>query len=407
MTHGAEQSTLHMGLPMSHGKLAMWLFLVTEIMFFTGLIGTYGVLRHGTPEKYVVQPNGVYQKTKAWPTPHDVHLEEWIGAGNTFVLICSSLTVVLAHWYLSKKQMGKVVAYIAITLALGCLFLVVKAYEYRSKFQHGILPGYVYDTLDGFHVANKPNGLTKKILPDHVFDQGETYDSNRVPDGQADVAYVAKVRWQLGQILKDKKADAEILKKCQELLDKSAPIDNLYQLSANLTNDVKSVPTLPKLDRDQPMDLNQYKKSLKEAVSAALVSPAMKEKKPVDEKEKEEHEKELKVLREAEASLERSLNPMTAEKLNEEVTALIEKDHHLPLTKVIPHGNLWASCYFAMTGFHALHVFGGLVVFAIILLMGLTGKLGPQHESMLELTGLYWHFVDVVWIFLFPFLYLV
>ena len=60
-----------------------------------------------------------------------------------------------------------------------------------------------------------------------------------------------------------------------------------------------------------------------------------------------------------------------------------------------------------MTGFHALHVFGGLVIFAILLLMGLRGKIGPQHANMLELVGLYWHFVDIVWIFLFPLLYLV
>ena len=60
-----------------------------------------------------------------------------------------------------------------------------------------------------------------------------------------------------------------------------------------------------------------------------------------------------------------------------------------------------------MTGFHALHVFGGLVIFTIILLMGVRNKIGPQHANMLELVGLYWHFVDIVWIFLFPLLYLV
>lgn len=68
---------------------------------------------------------------------------------------------------------------------------------------------------------------------------------------------------------------------------------------------------------------------------------------------------------------------------------------------------MWASCYFAMTGFHALHVLGGLVIFVIILLMALVGKFGVQHTLMLELVGLYWHFVDIVWIFLFPLLYLV
>jgi cytochrome c oxidase subunit III len=79
----------------------------------------------------------------------------------------------------------------------------------------------------------------------------------------------------------------------------------------------------------------------------------------------------------------------------------------LHLTPIVPFGNMWASCYFAMTGFHALHVLGGLVVFVLILLVAARGKLGPQHENLLELTGLYWHFVDIVWIFLFPLLYLV
>ena len=60
-----------------------------------------------------------------------------------------------------------------------------------------------------------------------------------------------------------------------------------------------------------------------------------------------------------------------------------------------------------MTGFHALHVFGGLVVFAIILIMSARGRLTTRHEGFLEYTGLYWHFVDIVWIFLFPLLYLI
>ena len=71
MAHAVvEERPLHMGLPVSHGKLAMWLFLVTEIMFFTGLIGTYIVLRNGS---------------KYWATPEQVHLIEWIGALNQFL----------------------------------------------------------------------------------------------------------------------------------------------------------------------------------------------------------------------------------------------------------------------------------------------------------------------------------
>src|SRR6202023_2743251 len=84
----ADHPPGHMGLPLPNGKLAMWLFLVTEIMFFTALIGTYGILRNSVPTHDVIK----------WPTPEDVPLVEWIGAFNTFVLILSSLTVVLAHY---------------------------------------------------------------------------------------------------------------------------------------------------------------------------------------------------------------------------------------------------------------------------------------------------------------------
>src|SRR6516225_2909932 len=111
MAHAViEERPAHMGLPISNGKLAMWLFLVTEIMFFTGLIGTYIVLRNGS---------------RSWPTPHDVHLLEWVGAFNTFVLICSSLTVVLAHYSLAKGNVKLATIYVAITLALGGVFLIV------------------------------------------------------------------------------------------------------------------------------------------------------------------------------------------------------------------------------------------------------------------------------------------
>ena len=132
-----EPQVAHMGLPLSHGKLAIWLFLVTEIMFFTALIGVYMLLRNGMPTS-----------SEPWPSPHDVHLVEWIGAANTFVLIFSSLTVVLAHWSLHTGNPQKAVLYLGVTFAMGCVFLGVKAYEYWSKWDHQILPGRVHEKLD-------------------------------------------------------------------------------------------------------------------------------------------------------------------------------------------------------------------------------------------------------------------
>jgi cytochrome c oxidase subunit 3 len=79
-------------------------------------------------------------------------------------------------------------------------------------------------------------------------------------------------------------------------------------------------------------------------------------------------------------------------------------DEHpwLKLPIVIPGGNMWASTYFLLTGFHAIHVIVGLIVFALMIPM----TLGVLAVNYIENIGLYWHFVDLVWIFLFPLLYL-
>ena len=82
-TPSQSQLRYQPALPIPNGKFALWLFLSTEIMFFTGLIGTYIVLRFGAPEG-------------TWPSPQEVHVVEWIGAVNTFILLCSSATIVMA-----------------------------------------------------------------------------------------------------------------------------------------------------------------------------------------------------------------------------------------------------------------------------------------------------------------------
>ena len=86
----------------------------------------------------------------------------------------------------------------------------------------------------------------------------------------------------------------------------------------------------------------------------------------------------------------------------EEHEGLNDQHQWLKLPIVIPGGNMWASTYFLLTGFHALHVVVGLIVFAIMIPM----TLGVVAASLVENIGLYWHFVDLVGIFLFPLLYL-
>ena len=68
---------------------------------------------------------------------------------------------------------------------------------------------------------------------------------------------------------------------------------------------------------------------------------------------------------------------------------------------------LFFSLYFTMTGLHALHMIVGIVILVIIAWMAHKGRFDSEWHAPVEMTGLYWHFVDIVWIFLFPLLYLV
>jgi cytochrome c oxidase subunit 3 len=68
---------------------------------------------------------------------------------------------------------------------------------------------------------------------------------------------------------------------------------------------------------------------------------------------------------------------------------------------------IFFSLYFTMTGLHALHMIVGIVILFVIAWMAHKGRFDSEYHSPVEMTGLYWHFVDIVWIFLFPLLYLV
>jgi len=87
------------------------------------------------------------------------------------------------------------------------------------------------------------------------------------------------------------------------------------------------------------------------------------------------------------------------------------KNHIYPGSKVLknlPHGQLlFFGLYFMMTGLHALHVFVGMILLTINLVKVKTGSVNHEYYLLLENSGLYWHLVDLIWIFLFPLLYLV
>ena len=106
--------------------LGMWIFLITEIMFFGGMFLAYSIYRSRFPYVFAVASSS---------------LDVYIGAANTIVLLCSSLTMVLAVRAAALGRRNGVILFLILTLILGGVFLGVKAYEWNNKFVEHHVPG--------------------------------------------------------------------------------------------------------------------------------------------------------------------------------------------------------------------------------------------------------------------------
>jgi cytochrome c oxidase subunit 3 len=261
-------------------SIAMWLFLVQEIMFFGGLFTVYLVFRSRYPMAFAAGSN---------------HLDAFWGGLNTLVLIVSSLTMALTVYYAQKGKRTMQVALIIATMLFGTVFLGVKAIEYTDKYNHGTIP------VDGWNKKTAPGHSE----PEKAFALPfETRAS--AAESSAEHAYVNPT----GKFQIDAKTDWE-----------------------------------------------------------KLVEP------------NKEH------LTEAEQIGYFSAGQPDYEKFTDKV-------------------QIFFWIYFAMTGLHALHMIIGLGVMTWLLWKAWQGTFSAEYYSPVEIAGLYWHFVDIVWIFLFPLLYL-
>lgn len=129
-------------------KFLTWLFLASEVMFFTGLIVAYIVTRFNSA---------------SWPVVADI-LNVPLVAANTFILICSSVTMVLAldAYQQGQHQNGR--NFLVATMVLGAIFVGIQAVEWNELIHEDILPstnlfGATFYTLTGFHGAHVSGGV--------------------------------------------------------------------------------------------------------------------------------------------------------------------------------------------------------------------------------------------------------
>ena len=148
------------GMRVYNQKLGMWVFLTSEVMFFTGLIGAYLILRSNP---------GV-----EWALPGEV-LNVPLTAFNTFILICSSVTMVKAFAAIESGDQKGLRLFLVATVVLGAFFVGVQGFEYYKLVQEGFLPhcgeelaalvpschlyGSTFYTMTGFHGTHVSIGV--------------------------------------------------------------------------------------------------------------------------------------------------------------------------------------------------------------------------------------------------------
>ncbi len=264
------------------GKLGIWLFLLTEVLFFAGLFCAYTVYRAMHPEVFVYA---------------HYFLDTKLGALNTCVLLISSLT---AAWAVRNAQLAEKKALmlnIVITIACACTFMCVKYVEYSHKYHDGLLPGH--------HFQPKEQIWELKSFRDRHPEAAEYAEKlSKLDEKKAAPAGAAK-----GEAVKEEKIERPTEEELEPLL------------------------------------------------AAGLVGP-------------------------------RSLDPSA----------------HISRPRM---AHVFFGIYFFMTGLHGFHVLIGIGIWIWMLVKASRTNSGATYFGPVDFTALYWHLVDLIWIYLFPLLYLI
>ena len=280
----------------SYGKLMMWFFLITDALTFSAFLAGYGFSR--------------FKYQDSWPVPEDVFTHFPFLHGDhpllfvalmTFILIMSSVTMVLAVNYGHKMQKKKVALWMFLTIIGGITFLGSQAWEW-GHFIHG----------DKGAIVTQDEQIVHIVKDNHIYSIDKLMNVNS-HDSHADHA----INFNDFKNSFSKEESLQIRLQDKTVLNHSASIDYLNQYGSHIIKGAN-------------LYQNEYGYAL------------------------------------------------------------------------------FGDYFFFITGFHGFHVFSGVVILIIILINVIKGTYEKRgHYEMVEKVGLYWHFVDLVWVFVFTFFYLV
>jgi heme/copper-type cytochrome/quinol oxidase subunit 3 len=389
-----------------NAKLGIWLFLASEVMLFGALFSSYVLLRVG-----------------AEPGTWSMGLMDlFVGAGNTMVLIASSMFVVLAWAELKQGNLAGYKKWKWATIACAVLFLFVKwGYEWPSKFKH-------YDVW-----LNNPTVLHEKFEKGYqeVASHGEHADVTNMSDEWIVEGYVEKIY--TTRFFKDRSKDSQLAFDDawrNGTLALSGHI-NAYeeaQIDVRITG-WKADAGVSEAGADKAL----AKQGAEDAAGLRLNGGLLWEKTDYDTAKRAEY-----ALGQAGFTVALSVAKYETveahpwmwrtKRVTEDiggkprvrsiVFGLDRSDHHeitldvgeiKRLSAYEPKHSTFFGIYYTITGLHAAHVFGGILIMLYNMLpigLGLWHRDREQFTNRIESFGLFWHFVDLVWIFLFPILYI-
>ena len=329
-------------------KLGMWAFLSTEILMFGGLFCAYAIYRSNHTDIFMYA-----HKMLDWK----------LGTLNTVILLTSSMTMA---WGVRAAQLGQqkiLVLLLGLTLLGGFGFLSVKYVEYTSKFHSGLYPGArnAYFDVDQ---ANKSLGLTG--TDQAITEEQRSWHIKNIENhyfGTYGVHWDVPEKFQTPELGYHKPHHDPHAKKMHD----ATPAAHHEEAVSTVTSP-KVLPATTSADLDRSTFVTPGNGPV--GMKAALLTTPNKTV-PTDHA---------------------GHHIITYDQLPESEKTRV---HH------------FFQIYYLMTGLHVLHVLIGMSLIAWIFVRAKKGHFSPEYNVPVDLVGLYWHIVDLIWIFLFPLLYLI
>jgi cytochrome c oxidase subunit 3 len=357
------------------GKLGIWLFLVTEVLFFSGMFCAYAIFRALRPE--VFEGCSQFLNTK-------------LGAINTGVLLFSSLTMAWAVRCSQLEQHKGLVGTLAATLSCAMIFLGVKAIEYSHKWGMGLLPaGLFFYNPDNPHPTDHPNYIVYICLPFAVALVGvllwlivSVVSANRFHIAIAKPLTVVCFSFFVGVGLG---AFLESGEESSEHVDVHADPDGLASApiaqAAEKVAAAEAAPAIAASGAMVPVDEDVLERLSRDTTNSGIASG-------------------LSALEQQTAAAGKST--VTGDGIILGAVTTTEVDVMTKRT-----AGVFFSIYYCMTGIHAIHILAGIGVLVWLLVRAVRQDFNRQYFGPVDYVGLYWHLVDLIWIYLFPLLYLI